>query len=118
MISKEILLSRIKESLVIFADIDRKEHIWIKGEHKYSTYWDEALCRLFDDNHLDNLIDNGSTRLGLSKELTIQLEDLRNMLMKVDNIDGDIRQKLDSPDWQHLALISNRIVKTIEAELG
>lgn len=119
MISKEIWLKNITDSIKEIASAEFQEKGWVKGEiHDYCSYV-ETMCGLFDDSLFDEFIDKWAKQFGLMDEQIQKLDQLRQAIRKFDKRFGGYEDPaiiIKDSEWLKIRQIAKEVLKSLGME--
>jgi hypothetical protein len=67
-----------------FADSEYQQRIWIDGEGPEMSSYREALCRIFDDAHVEDFLHGDAMRYGFSQQMQDKLGRFAELLDEFD----------------------------------
>lgn len=98
----ELWMRIVLEVLKEFASEDFQIRVWLKGEGPEVSSFEEAVCKFFDDNVIDLLLDVEWRQVGLTENQRNKLKIFRDALDKFnDSVEESPHPKdiLFNPDW-------------------
>ena len=96
----------IMASLHELADADFQERIWVRGEGPEVSSYVEAVCQLYDDSGLTELLQDKSKPV-----ISLQVDNiLRELSSELDGIDSQMSAKdiLEHPRWPKIRELADQ----------
>ena len=111
----EIVKKNIYEDIVELSDLDLQKKLWLNENNDTGliSSYTEVMCRLFDDNCLDDFIDKEAHILGLTITQISELDKLRKNLnnYKEKETDGEI---IEDPLWNEVVIQAQKVLNIWE----
>lgn len=110
MISFEIRLANFLDSVSFIADKDRQRAVWVEGSKGVSSVitLEELYAQFFDDNDIDNFIEDELDASPLTYEQRLAIRTFRGALNNFSKAPDKTNQKIpdrelvDDPEWNEL----------------
>lgn len=119
MISKELWIKNIVDSLKQLASAEFQEKGWVRGEiHDYCSYI-ETICGLFDDSSFDEFIDNQAKKFGLTDDQIQKLDNLRKVVREFNRKHWDYEDPIiiiKDPEWLKIRQMANEALRSLGIE--
>ncbi len=120
MIKKNLWIRNILACVQDFADKDYQERAWLRNEVNIPCTFEEMMCSLFDDNLIEEFINEKADEFGLSSEQKTTLLDLVHALDKYgDNpevyhlkapVSFDESKMLIDPEWHKIQKLAQKVL--------
>lgn len=90
---------------------------WLSNDPMEISSYVELMCRLFDDNHLEQFIASPDPGSRISAQTLKGLTDLKNCLELYPEKETD-EEILNDPAWIQITLQASRVLRSWEMDIG
>ncbi|MGN6249167.1 MAG: hypothetical protein ACTHNG_12505 [Ginsengibacter sp.] len=108
----DITTRQIYNDSIELSDLDLQRKLWLNENNDtglISSYV-EVMCRLFDDNKLDDFIDKTASKIDFSNSTIFQLNKLRELLNDYNEKDTDEKIIAD-PEWKKVVEQAKKVIR-------
>lgn len=103
--------------LAELADPALQRKRWLSNDAHETSSYAELMCRLFDDNHLEQFIDSPDPDSRISAPTLKALTDLKNCLELYPEKETD-EEILNDPAWIQITLQASKVLRSWEMDMG
>ena len=100
----DIISKNIYKDINELSDLSLQKKLWLNENNDTGliSSYDEVMCRLFDDNGVDDFIDVTASKIGMPDELISKLKKLRSMLNTYQQKETD-KEIINDKEWKLIA---------------
>ena len=110
---QENLRKEILKAVKILSDASYQSKMWLGGDDKEMSTYEDTICTLFDDLGLEDYLQSYSDKNSIFYQKMLKLEEGLNSFITVnDNI--LVPDLLVHPDWKEIQKIACSIIKDSE----
>ncbi len=114
----KIIIENIYNDLLEISDLSLQEKLWLNRNNstgRISSYT-ELVCRLFDDNNIDNFIKISASENGFSAKIVSELNLLRNKLNEYEGRGTD-EEIINDPKWKEISEQASKVIEEWDTKL-
>jgi hypothetical protein len=106
------ITKNIHDDVNELSNLNLQRKLWLNENNNtglISSYV-EVMCRLFDDNGMDNFIDEDSTTYNLDTSIIKELKTLRTLILDYDETHKTDCEIINDPEWQKISKQSQIVI--------
>ena len=107
-----IILKNVYSDLLELSNIALQKKLWLNQNNDTGllSSYSELMCRLFDENDIESIIDNPELNKSLPSKAVLELNLLRNLLNEYSEKNND-EEIINDIKWREIVLQGKNVIK-------
>lgn len=106
---KKIVSKNIYKDIKEISSRYLQEESWLGNDPNKCSSFTEVMCRLFDDNRVDDFLRSTVHEIGFSQEIILVLKELVIKLNNYSELQTD-SEIINDPKWEDIRKIARKVI--------